>query len=175
MGGDPETEQHFISYFSKVLLIKLRHKLRSYEAIDDILQEIFLRVFSALQRRALTTPESLGAFVNSVCNNVLAEYYRSTTRDALLLKSGSETLGLSPEQQMETMERKQRVRTVLTSLPQKDREILRLIFLEERDKDEVCRLCQVDRSYLRVLLHRAKNRFRKRLPLNSANPINSWT
>jgi RNA polymerase sigma-70 factor, ECF subfamily len=43
---------------------------------------------------------------------------------------------------------------------QRDRELLRAIFLEEGDKDEVCRRFGVDRDYLRVRLHRAKERFR---------------
>jgi RNA polymerase sigma-70 factor (ECF subfamily) len=34
------------------------------------------------------------------------------------------------------------------------------VFLEERDKDEVCRDFGVDRNYLRVLLHRAKQTFK---------------
>jgi RNA polymerase sigma-70 factor (ECF subfamily) len=37
---------------------------------------------------------------------------------------------------------------------------LREIFLEEKDKDEVCRDFGVDRDYLRVLLHRAKQSFK---------------
>jgi RNA polymerase sigma-70 factor, ECF subfamily len=37
---------------------------------------------------------------------------------------------------------------------------LREVFLEERDKDEVCRDYGVDREYLRVLLHRAKQSFK---------------
>jgi RNA polymerase sigma-70 factor (ECF subfamily) len=38
--------------------------------------------------------------------------------------------------------------------------LLREIFLDERDKDEVCRDFGVDRDYLRVLLHRAKQSFK---------------
>ena len=34
------------------------------------------------------------------------------------------------------------------------------LFVEERDKDDICRSLQIDRGYLRVLLHRAKQRFR---------------
>jgi RNA polymerase sigma-70 factor (ECF subfamily) len=34
------------------------------------------------------------------------------------------------------------------------------VFLEERDKNEVCRELGVDREYLRVLLHRAKQAFK---------------
>jgi RNA polymerase sigma-70 factor (ECF subfamily) len=37
---------------------------------------------------------------------------------------------------------------------------LRAVFLDERDKDEICTELGVDRDYLRVLLHRAKASFR---------------
>jgi len=53
-----------------------------------------------------------------------------------------------------------RVRQVLQELPGRDRDLLRAFFLEEKDKDEVCREFGVDRDYLRVLLHRAKERFK---------------
>jgi len=61
---------------------------------------------------------------------------------------------------MVTTQRKEMVERALEELPAKDRELIRQVFLEERDKDEVCRDFQVDREYLRVLLHRAKARFR---------------
>jgi len=35
-----------------------------------------------------------------------------------------------------------------------------MLFLQELPKDEICRLLGVDGDYLRVLLHRAKSRFR---------------
>ena len=54
----------------------------------------------------------------------------------------------------------QHIRRILDTLPKRDRQLLRAIFLEEKDKDEVCRLFQVDRGYLRVLLHRAKKSFK---------------
>ena len=34
------------------------------------------------------------------------------------------------------------------------------------DKDEICRRFSVDRQYLRVLVHRAKARFQKKLTLS---------
>jgi RNA polymerase sigma-70 factor (ECF subfamily) len=54
------------------------------------------------------------------------------------------------------------VRAALVALPTKERELLTWLFFEGRDKDQVCRDLHVDRDYLRVLLHRAKNRFRER-------------
>ena len=37
---------------------------------------------------------------------------------------------------------------------------MRALFFEEKDKDEICKDFGVDRDYLRVLLHRAKQSFR---------------
>ena len=53
-----------------------------------------------------------------------------------------------------------KIREILEAMPERDRRLLREIFLEERDKDEVCRDFGVDRDYLRVLLHRAKQSFK---------------
>ena len=54
----------------------------------------------------------------------------------------------------------ERVRKILAALPPRDRDLLRAVFLEEQDKDAVCRAIGVDRNYLRVLLHRAKDKFK---------------
>ena len=54
----------------------------------------------------------------------------------------------------------QRVRHILTKLSESDRCLLAAVFLDERDKDEVCRSFAVSREYLRVALWRAKKSFR---------------
>ena len=54
----------------------------------------------------------------------------------------------------------EKVREILEELPERDRRIIKEIFIEERDKDEVCRSYGVNRDYLRVLLHRAKKAFK---------------
>ena len=163
---DAETEHQFISYFNALLVIKLKRTLRTRQAIEDVRQETFLRVFRAIRRNELAKPERLGAFVNGVCNNVLAEYYRSASRLGPLPADGLDSSAeyRNPETELQAEERKRRVHGVLKELPAKDQEILRLIFIEEQEKDEVCRRCGVDRGYLRVMLHRAKNRFRNQLP-----------
>jgi RNA polymerase sigma-70 factor (ECF subfamily) len=164
--GDPETERHFVGYFSELLLIKLRRVVRTQQAVEDVRQETFLRVFHVLRHKGLANPERLGAFVNGVCNNVVAEHFRSMSKHSPFPDEGLDPPGggPDPEEEMVSEERKRRVRQILERLPAKDREILRMVFLEERQKDDVCRICRVDRNYLRVLLHRAKNRFRDHLP-----------
>ena len=172
--SDPETELDFVAYFGELLAIKLRSRLRAPELIQDVTQETFLRVLKTLRQSGIDNPEALGAFVNSVCTNVLFEVYRAQAR-----VTGPIEDRVSPEIPADTAlageEERTQVRSVLSELPEKDRKILRWLFFEERDKGEVCRVLQVDREYLRVLVHRAKQRFRTDYLRRVATKVNRAT
>ncbi len=161
--GDPPTQEHFVGYFSELLQLKLRSRLSSPHAIEDVRQETFARVFSVLRKDGLRQPERLGAFVNTVCSHVLSEHYRSS--------GGSESLDVEgrpelPDKSANALEivvarqTKDKVREILLDLEPRDRSLLKAVFLDERDRDEVCREFGVERDYLRVLLHRAKQEFK---------------
>jgi RNA polymerase sigma-70 factor (ECF subfamily) len=162
--GDRWTEDHFVRYFNELLLIKLRSRLRSIEQIDDVRQEVFVRVMRTLRTaEGVRDGRKLGAFVNSVCNNVLLETYRSGKRtdqldDASYAEVADKSIGA--DEALATTETRARVRKILDQLQPRDAQILRALFLEDRDKDEICSAFGVDRNYLRVLVHRAKEKFR---------------
>jgi RNA polymerase sigma-70 factor (ECF subfamily) len=175
VSADPETERHFTQYFGQLLTLKLRSRLRSASAVEDVRQETFTRVLQTLKRKGgLDSPESLGAFVNSVCNNVLFEQYRSGSRttplddeyDAPEIRPAMDDVLLAAED-------REKVREALADLPPRDQELLRWLFFEERDKDEICRLMNVDRNHLRVLLHRAKIKFRDRFVARSSTSVST--
>jgi RNA polymerase sigma-70 factor (ECF subfamily) len=161
--GDFRTQEHFIAYFTELIQIKLRSRVKSQPAVDDLRQETFARFFTALRDGKILQPDRLGSFVNSICNNVLLEYYRSGARTnslddapvADIPAKGVDPVGMLASQQMD-----KKVREILEQMSERDRRLLREVFLEERDKDEVCREFGVDREYLRVLLHRARQSFK---------------
>lgn len=161
--GDFRTQEHFSAYFGALIRIKLRSKLKSREAIEDVRQETFARFLVALRDGKILQPERLGSFVNSICNHVLLEHYRSASRSTSLDDEGEKYFAVLPFDLLDALGAKQRekkVREILEKLSERDRRLLREVFLEERDKDEVCRNFGVDREYLRVLLYRAKQAFK---------------
>jgi RNA polymerase sigma-70 factor (ECF subfamily) len=162
--GDYRTQEHFVAYFTSLIHIKLRSRLKSREDIEDIRQKTFERFFEALHNDKIRQPKGLGAYVNSMCNYVLLEHRRDGARlDSLDDEEKPREFpakGPDPFDVLDTKETEKKVRETLEEQSEKDRRILREIFLEERDKDEVCREFGVDRDYLRVLLHRAKQSFK---------------
>jgi RNA polymerase sigma-70 factor (ECF subfamily) len=131
--------------------------------VEDLRQETYIRVIAAVRREGgVRQPERFGAFVNSICNNVLLEYYRSSAKNHPLEDSHLEIPDkvLDLEGMLVSKQAAQRVRQILDEMQERDRDLLRAIFLEEKEKDAVCQDFGVDRDYLRVLLHRAKDRFR---------------
>jgi RNA polymerase sigma-70 factor (ECF subfamily) len=181
--GDALIEEHFVSYFSELIGLKLRSRLHSKEAIEDVKQETFMRVLTLLRREGgLRQPHRLGPFVNSVCNHVLFEHYRLQKRMETTIDDEGEAAiaGREPTalRLLEAKETERMVRQILNRLPERDRRLLQSVLLEERNKDEVCAEFGINREYLRVLLYRARQSFKScytsRLGASLGSPATRW-
>jgi RNA polymerase sigma factor (sigma-70 family) len=151
-------------------------RLHSRQLIDDIRQETLMRVLETLrQKQGVVHPERFGAFVNAVCNNVMMELGRAETRHDPLNGDQKEPpdCRIDLDAPLIDAEIKRHIERVLNELPASDRCLLRAVYLDEVDRSEVCRLHGVDGDYLRVLLHRAKTRFRKVCRQNGSQLVTS--
>jgi RNA polymerase sigma-70 factor (ECF subfamily) len=174
--GDFRTQEHFAAYFGELIRVKLRSRVRSHEDIEDIRQETFGRVLRALRsENGLREPEKLGAFVNATCNYVRNEYYRSGAREGSRDEDNPPPDPPDPGQgaleRLISRDVQEQVREILDGLSERDRRLIREVLLEERSKDEVCQDLGVDRDYLRVLLHRAKQAFKDRYVERTARVV----
>lgn len=164
--GDEATEAHFTRYFGELMELKLRSRVRSREIVEDLKQESFARVLKLLRSEGgIRNPERLGPLVNSVCNHVLSEQYRTAKRVEPLEEEVAARIPYRGQDALSGLiadDVRMSVRSVMGEMSERDRRMLQRVFFEEADKDEVCREMGVNRQYLRVLLHRAKNSFRER-------------
>jgi RNA polymerase sigma-70 factor (ECF subfamily) len=146
-----------------LMKVKLQFRLKSAEAIEDVQQETFVRFYVALREGKIRQPKSLGSYVNSICNNVLKETWRTEPTISLDDDNAPE-LPSAPfdlSKILDDRQAAQKVQKVIEQLPERDRRVLHDIFFEERDKDEVCRELGITRDNLRLLLHRAKQKFKR--------------
>ena len=147
------------------LRLKLRYKVLYHLGhgcadVDDLVQETLARFFRAEQRQLIRNPDELGAFLNGVCRNVILEYRRRIRReppmdpDTPIVDAGSR-----PE--AEIFEMRDAIDNGLQELAERDRVILRSLYLEGREKEEICKEWGMSDAQFRVVLFRAKERFRR--------------
>ena len=162
---DRETEAHFDHYFRPRLFSKLYGHGIPIQEIDDAIQNVFVRVLAGLD--GLRESCKLAAFVLGYANNVAWE----VGRDLLRKKRRTEPLdevyeaiaGDEPDALTKILraEVSASVREVLRDMDDpRDTAILWEIFLDDEDRDAVCRRFGVTPEYLRVLLHRAIQKFK---------------
>ncbi|HKW98954.1 MAG TPA: sigma-70 family RNA polymerase sigma factor [Bryobacteraceae bacterium] len=162
--GDPETESHFAAYFGELIHLKLRGHVWQRQLLEDIRQETLCRVLKAVREKqdGVADPRKFGAFVSGVCHFVTIELSRNEGR---FQPSENEAEPRDTSQDLDAPlideDRKRQVRKILGQLEVRDRQLLRALFLEEMEPVEVCRRFEVGPDYLRVLVFRAKARFRK--------------
>jgi len=150
-------------------LEKIRPKLRfkvGYEVgflcpdIDDIVQETMARFLIASQDGKIRNPEAAGAFLHGICRNVISEYRRRSQRDEPM----PEIVPEPPSRTLSDTERfayREAIAKGMEQLPDRDRKILRAFYLEEKTKEEILRQSGLTDQNFRVILCRAKERFRQ--------------
>lgn len=145
--------------------LKLRYKVLYHVGhncadVDDLVQETLTRYLRAEQRNQIRNTTEFGAFINGVCRNVILEYRRRSRREPLLDEDQViPDTGVRPD--AEILEMRDAIDNGLAELAERDRMILRQLYLEGKDKEDICKEWKMSDAQFRVVLFRAKERFRK--------------
>jgi RNA polymerase sigma-70 factor, ECF subfamily len=163
LSGDREAGREFATRFVPLLRMKIRcRRPGAPEAlVADLIQETLVRVLDSLKSGRVQDVGRLGAFVAGVCERVLLEGRTRAARLVALDDVPEPALSLgNPEALAALHQRARLAEQVITSLPAREQEVLQLILVEDRDRDEVCKRYGISRENLRVILCRARDRLR---------------
>jgi RNA polymerase sigma-70 factor (ECF subfamily) len=157
---DRKTGEHFVEYFSPLLVAKLRAWRVRPQDVEDLRQDVLLRALTKLDD--LRESCKLPAFVLGICDNVLREENRKVPRTEPLDEWHLEIVGnWNSEADLRRKEAAAAVRQTLSEMRKpRDAEILRAVYLDEEEREEICRRYNISAEQLRVMLHRAKKKFK---------------
>jgi RNA polymerase sigma-70 factor, ECF subfamily len=160
--GDPDTEKHFFNYFTPRLSAKWGKRGYQRWLVEDIVQETLKRVLITLRSGEIRSPQSFGAYVFGISGNVASEFRREIAKVDQIDPSCLDIISPEPdgEQKLVRAQTGEIVRRTLEQMKPRDMQILIALFIQERDKDEICAEFRITRENLRLILHRAFVRFR---------------
>lgn len=127
---------------------RLYHFSRSFlkidEGVDDILQEVFLKIW--INRKKITKPDTFNAYIYTITRNMLLNELRSRlnsqkAKEALLEKSVAEEFLLS--KQIEYQELESMVTQIVAGLPERQREVFIMSRSEGLSHREIAQKLQI--------------------------------
>ncbi len=169
-----ENKENFY-YLIKRYEVKISQYIRrltnvSQEETEDILQNIFIKVYRNLN--GFNQNLKFSSWIYRIAHNeIINHYHKNKSRlKTVTLNLDSNDVYLLDElisdtddifKQLITHENADKIREVLSKLPNKYREILILRYLEEKKYDEISDILCKPPGTVATLINRAKSKFKK--------------
>jgi RNA polymerase sigma-70 factor (ECF subfamily) len=161
--GDETGMEQLYKLFTRGIRYYLCRQLGPQE-LEDKIHDTFLIVVKAIRRGDLREPERLMGFVRTVVRRQVAAYIEQAVqnrRDLTDLDAGVIVADRkqNPEQKLMGLQRAELMQSTLSSLSEKDREILTRFYLKEQSQERICREMELSETQFRLLKSRAKAKF----------------
>ena len=163
--GDKQAERDLFSRFHRGVVLMLRRRLTDRWLAEDLANDALREVLEILRARPLEQPEKLAAFIHGVAVNLARNARRKQARQKT--EADTETVEAALDQGADPASLNMRaslaqvVRTLLATLPvARDRQILIRYYLDEDDKQDICRDLQLSAEHFDRVVHRARQRMR---------------
>jgi RNA polymerase sigma-70 factor (ECF subfamily) len=140
-------------------------RVRDPELAADILQDAAVTTLEKLRRGEIARPQNLGGYLYRVALNHLRNHRRKD-RSALSSPEALDQLPASDNdphcENVGTPQWATAVRRMLEELPAaRDRELLVRFYLDDEDRERICRDLRLSEEHFNRVIFRARNRFRE--------------
>jgi RNA polymerase sigma-70 factor (ECF subfamily) len=170
--GDPSAETELYQRFEKSVSFMLRERTRNAAQAADLCHDTFVILLKRLREEGIREPEKLSAYVHRTAHYVYVGSARDRGRHPEApLPDDPPDRGARPADEDERRRSAAIVRRLIAALPvARDREILRRFYLEEQEKDTICRDLALSAAHFDRVISRARLRFRHVLETLGVNP-----
>lgn len=160
--GDRGAEAEFVRRFEHGVRALVRRHCRTGDPIvDDLVQDVLTGVIERLRAGAINDSAALPGYVQAAAAYATTAEYRRRrpTQNVSAIENLPDRD--SPTAHLDATQLATLLRTLLAEMPvARDREILARFYLDEQDKDVVCRALGIDPAHFHRVVFRARERFR---------------
>lgn len=162
--GDDAISDEFVRRHYAGLQSLLRRKIRDPAVAADLLNEAVATAMSHSRDGRVEQPDRMAGYVYRVALNLYRNYRREFANRPEL-RAGPEDIHRIPDRDGESepvdLGLLQRVRTLIGELPTpRDREIVKRFYLDEEDKESICRALDLSPLHFDRVIFRARQRLR---------------
>lgn len=168
MGQGEDYEALYREYLPRIHNY-IRLRVNGEDLAQDLTASVFERAIS--RQHTLRRPEAFGAWLFSIARTTVAGYYRQRRPVVALEQADSHPApGDSPPEAVMRREELERLRQVISTLSEREQEIIRLKFAGGLGNQEIGRVLGLRAGHVAVLLYRALRKLRTRLETADSAP-----
>jgi RNA polymerase sigma factor (sigma-70 family) len=140
-----------VQEYTKNIFRFLYKSLRDEEAVNDIVQDCFLKLW---QHRTEVDARKVKAWLFSVANNAMLNYLKAASRKTIL----KDDFNLPPVYQQHNFDAKKILERVLDELPAVQKSIILLRDLEGYEYREIGEILELSETQVKVYLFRGRQK-----------------
>jgi len=159
--GSYEAFEYIYHRYKLRLAASMLRLLKSTDLVDDLLQELFVRLWE--HRESINPEQPIKAYLFRIAENLVYDTFRRLSKDRRLqdqLFHAMEEIGADIEKQFFMQEDRQAIEAVIAMLPPKRRQVFTLCKLESKSYEEVSSLLNISLSTVNDHIYKA-NQFLK--------------
>jgi RNA polymerase sigma-70 factor (ECF subfamily) len=163
--GDPAAEAELVAHYQRAVSLVLLRRTGKPHLAKDLSQDTFVVVLRRLRAGELNNPNALSTFIRQTAVNISIDHFRREQRyvsqedDVISLHSAHED---RRAQEIDNATTRAMLDEALAQLSiSRDRDILRRFYLQDEDKDSICRDLGLSAAHFDRVLYRAKQRMRQ--------------
>ncbi len=145
----------------QLVRFRLGASLRRHVALEDVLQETYLRAFRTIDRFTRRSEDSFFQWLSGIARNVIREQCRANLPMEELVGKEPQTESASASKNLRRGERLDRLQTALDELPPDYRRVLRGFLVEKLPLTEIARGMGRSPNAVSLLLLRANRKLRE--------------
>lgn len=156
---DSAAQNDLIKQFNSRLLLYFRLRIKGEDSYRDLVQEVFIAFFTAVENDKIPGDDSIGPFIYGIAKRVMFNFFYKKKRNANLQEKAEENFELSYDfeeaERLENENLNEIIRHAMKKLPEVDKTILKEFYLEENSVAEVASLLGKTKHYISVRKERA--------------------
>ena len=162
---NPEIYREIVKRYQRKLFVYLYHLTGSKEETEDILQNVFVKVYNNLKK--FNTRKKFSSWIYRIAHNEAVNYLKKRSRkkfvsweDVIINKEKMEISSheRSPLDSWIKKELKREVEEALDKLPNKYKEVLILRYFSEKSYEEMSEILKKPINTVGTLINRAKKK-----------------
>jgi RNA polymerase sigma-70 factor (ECF subfamily) len=158
--GRRQSEGELILMYDRRLLVKLRTKTSDPDRVQELRQEVWMRVIEVARRGGVRQPERFYGFLLGIARNVLLEDFKKRKADVVSLDAVA-TIRDTAAGVASVLDRRliaSTLRRLIGQLSERDREIIVRHYVREDPKEVTCELLGLTSLNYNNVLYRARRR-----------------